>query len=140
MHTLWSQKEDSLKEKITSYRETRLLEMDYNHANFFDSLSENNCRSFLDCVIMMFLEQQCIGGEGMDKELFEIVKNQDGKKNIIAINPIARKTIIKYHGKSLVKPLDIKAQLIFKSPKALNDVKGKIAQLYILTRMELNVL
>ncbi|KAJ3025957.1 UNVERIFIED_CONTAM: hypothetical protein HDU68_006429 [Siphonaria sp. JEL0065] len=78
---------------------------------------------------------------GMDRQLFDIIlQPKEGQPNkfdelIVALNPVARRALIGYHGQGLLTSLGLVAELVSRGDYT-QDVKGRIAEKYLLTTME----
>jgi hypothetical protein len=78
-----------------------------------------------------------VGSVGMDRQLFDIITEEDGKKIITALTPIARRSLLEYHGDGLVTSLNWVAEFVFSEGVYTNDVKGRFIEKYIITMVEL---
>jgi hypothetical protein len=78
---------------------------------------------------------------GMDRQLFDVVEDQDQHRIITTLNPVARSALLSVHQKKFLTTLDIVAELVLKSPSSAysNDVKGRIIEKCILTHLEINM-
>ncbi|KAJ3251205.1 hypothetical protein HK103_002580 [Boothiomyces macroporosus] len=110
---LWKQPVKSLQEKTMCYRENRVKEFTKDHSKFFDKLSKERRVNLKECITRMAL---CLSPPkikvGMDRQLFDIVQNEDGSKVITALNPVARDALIAYHGKGLITSLGMVAEIV----------------------------
>jgi hypothetical protein len=73
----------------------------------------------------------------MDRQLFDIVPSQIGNEIIVALNPVARRSLLRYHGKDLLTSLGLVAELVFNGDYT-NDTKGRVIEKYIITMLELS--
>jgi hypothetical protein len=82
------------------------------------------------------------GLEGMDRQLFDIIKDDEtGTEIITALNPVARRALLGYHGKdTLIRSLTIVAELVLIGSEYTNAIKGKISEIYITTLIEISSL
>jgi hypothetical protein len=76
---------------------------------------------------------------GMDHLLFDIVTNENGNQIVQTLTPIARMALLKYHGESLITRLGLEAENAFERMALSRDVKERVAELYIITRMDVEV-
>ena len=74
----------------------------------------------------------------MDRQLFDIVLDDDNEQVINALNPIARRALLGYHGVGLMPSLGLVAELVLKGADYTNAMKGKISEMYITTVLELS--
>ncbi|KAK6093400.1 hypothetical protein MT418_006026 [Batrachochytrium dendrobatidis] len=77
---------------------------------------------------------------GMDRQLFNIIEDEDGHKIITALNPVARRALLGYHGRGLMTCLGFLAEIVLKGTYYPNSIKGKISEMYITTMLELSQL
>ncbi|XJO77866.1 hypothetical protein BDV3_002391 [Batrachochytrium dendrobatidis] len=99
---LWKQPKMTLVEKTLEYREKRVEEMAESHGKFCDKLSEEKKLNLKECISRMAFRM--VPPEinvGMDRQLFDIVSDEHGAKIITALNPVARRSLLAYHGKVL---------------------------------------
>ncbi|KAK5667570.1 hypothetical protein QVD99_005688 [Batrachochytrium dendrobatidis] len=99
---LWKQPKVTLVEKTLEYREKRVEEMAESHGKFCDKLSEEKKLNLKECISRMAFRM--VPPEinvGMDRQLFDIVSDEHGAKIITALNPVARRSLLAYHGKVL---------------------------------------
>lgn len=73
----------------------------------------------------------------MDRQLFDIVTVERGMKIITALNPVARRSLLGYHGKGLMDSLGLVTEIVIQGDYT-NDTKGRIIEKYIITMMELS--
>lgn len=138
--TIWRQPVESLKEKISEYRKYRLIELMEDHGKFFKKLVVEEKNNLRECVSRMALGLSPPKGlMGMDRQIFDIVKNESNEDIITTLNPVARGALLEYHGQGLIRPLSLVAEIVFKSISFTNDIKGRVAELYILSRIEIEV-
>ena len=73
----------------------------FNHGKFYDSLKDIDKNRLKECISHMALKMPPpIGREGMDRLLFDIIKDDEtGTKIITALNPVARLALLEYHDK-----------------------------------------
>ncbi|KAJ3250169.1 hypothetical protein HK103_003795, partial [Boothiomyces macroporosus] len=134
---LWKQPVKSLMEKTMYYRENRVGEFAESHGKFYKRLITKEIENLEKCISRMAL---CLSPPmikvGMDRQLFDIVQNEDGSKVITALNPVARHALIAYHGKGLITSLGMVAEVVLQDDYT-NDTKGRIIEKYITTTLEL---
>ncbi|ORY41632.1 hypothetical protein BCR33DRAFT_718786, partial [Rhizoclosmatium globosum] len=123
LYLLWHQPANSFHQKTNEYRKNRMTEMGESHAKFCRRLLPEEMNNLKECIARMALG--LIRPEilvGMDRQLFDIIREpKEGRpyefnELIVALNPVARRLLMVYHDK---------------------DVKGRIAEKYLLTTMEL---
>ncbi|KAJ3308025.1 hypothetical protein HDV04_001944 [Boothiomyces sp. JEL0838] len=135
---LWKQPKKSLMEKTMCYRQNRVDEFAESHGKFYKRLITKEIENLENCISRMAL---CLSPPkikiGMDRQLFDIVQNEDGSKVITALNPVARDALITYHGKGLITSLGMVAEIVLKGADYSNDTKGRIIEKYITTTLEL---
>ena len=69
------------------------------HSKFYKTLADKERGNLAQCVSRMALELSPPEGlVGMDRQLFDIVLNDENERVISALNPIARRAILAYHG------------------------------------------
>ena len=72
------------------------------HSKFYKTLADKERGNLAQCVSRMALELSPPEGlVGMDRQLFDIVLNDENERVISALNPIARRAILAYHGVGL---------------------------------------
>ncbi|KAJ2986999.1 hypothetical protein HDV02_006406, partial [Globomyces sp. JEL0801] len=138
---LWKQPVEGLIEKTKLYREKRVKEMGDNHGKFYKTLVDKEKDNLADCISRMALSMpppKLI--VGMDRQIFDIVPDVDGKDIITALNPVARDALITYHGKDLMNSLGVVAEIILKGTEYTNALKGKVSEMYITTMLELSLI
>jgi hypothetical protein len=137
---IWKQPAPTLDKKVTLYCKERVKEMSQSHKKFYYSLFEEDRKNLEEFVSLMALELSPPKFDlGMDRDLLEIVTNEEGKQIVSALNPIARKALLIYHGQSLIAPLGLVADKTFDHMESTNNVKERVAELYIITRMDVEV-
>lgn len=129
----------TLMEKTTLYRIERVKEMAKNHKKFYGSLEDKDKPNLYECISRMALGMVLPEIDvGMDRQLFDIVPAEDGAKIITALNPVARRSLLAYHGIGLKTSLEIVAELVLKGNEYTNSIKGKISEMYVTTILELS--
>ena len=131
---LWKQPKATLKEKILHYRQERVREMCASHGKFCRRLMIEEKANLLECISRMALglsPPKVL--HGLDQQLFDIV----GEMEITALNPVARDALLAFHGQGLLTPLGLAAEVVLRNEAFTNDTKGRIAELYIITILEL---
>ncbi|KAI8893195.1 hypothetical protein BC833DRAFT_609271, partial [Globomyces pollinis-pini] len=135
---LWKQPKKTLIKKTLLYRQNRVNEMAIRHGIFCDKLSDEKKLNLKECISRMALGLSPPKTmTGMDQQLFDIVLCIDKTYIITALNPVAREALITYHGRGLVTPLGMAAELVFEGDYT-NDTKGRIVEKYIITMVELS--
>ena len=138
---LWKQPVKTLVEKTLLYRKERVRDMMESHGKFCDKLSEEKKINLKECISRMALGLSPPKGlVGMDRQLFDIIKDKEDHEIITALNPIARRSLLGYHGQSLMTSLGFVAELVLKGKNYPNSIKGKISEIYITTMLELSQL
>ncbi|KAJ3322127.1 hypothetical protein HDV06_003578 [Boothiomyces sp. JEL0866] len=136
---LWKQPKKSLIEKTMLYRQERVKEFAESHGKFYKRFVIKEVENLGECISRMAL---CMSPPeidvGMDHQLFDIVQNEDGSKVITALNPIARRALLAYHGKGLITSLGMVAEIVLQEDDYTNDTKGRIIEKYITTVLELS--
>ena len=136
---LWKQPSDSLIGQTLVYREERVRDMMESHAKFCDKLPEEMKLNLKECISRMALElSPPVGLVGMDRQLFDIVLDDDNKKVIRALNPIARHALLGFHNVGLLTSFRLVAELVLKGANYSGAMKGKICEMYITTMLELS--
>ena len=136
---LWKQPSESLHGKTLAYRRERVRDMMESHGKFCDNLSEEKMRNLKECISRMALGLSPPEGlVGMDRQLFDILLDDDNEQVINALNPIARRALLGYHGVGLMTSLGLVAELVLKGTDYTNAMKGKISEMYITTILELS--
>jgi hypothetical protein len=136
---LWGQPKETLQEKTALYRTQRLIEFRENHSKFYRKLEDIERQNLRECITRMALglsPPETI--TGMDRQLFDIIQDDNGDALITALNPIARRALLGYHGLSLTDSLGMVAELVLKRGDYTNDTKGRIVEKYIVTLLELS--
>jgi hypothetical protein len=137
---MWQQLAPTLEKKVALYCEERVQSMLQSHRKFCKTLSGKNLRNLDEWVSRMALELSPPKLDvGMDRELFDIVINENGGKIVCALNPIARKALLMYHGHDLITPLSLIGKHTFERKEVTNNVKERVVELYIITRMAIEV-
>ncbi|KAI3658488.1 hypothetical protein MP638_001914 [Amoeboaphelidium occidentale] len=134
---LWKQPKETLQEKTALYRHERMKEMADMHAKFSDNLSELRRQNLRECITRMAFglsPPETI--TGMDRQVFDIIQDDNGDALITALNPIARQALLGYHGVGLMNSLGMVAEVVFNGGYT-NDTKGRIVEKYIVTSLEL---
>jgi hypothetical protein len=122
------------------YRIERLNEMGLSHANFHKNLDGKGKKNLKQCITHMALESSVPDRkDGLDRQLFAIIKNQRNENILSTINPIARMVFFEYHGLGLVSALGASLEKILKNVDLTNDLKRRVIALYFITRIELEV-
>ena len=75
---------------------------------------------------------------GMDRQLFDIILDEDGQQIITALNPVARRAMLAHHGEGLLTSLSMVAEIVLSDLEYTNDVKGRVLEKYLLATMEIN--
>ncbi|KAJ3319347.1 hypothetical protein HDV06_006374 [Boothiomyces sp. JEL0866] len=136
---LWKQPKVTLIEKTVFYRQNRVNEMAESHSKFCRKLLDEEKLNLKECISRMALglspPEILIG---MDRQLFNIVPSQNGNEIITALNPVARRSLLAYHGQGLMTSLGLVAELVFDGYTYTNDTKGRIIEKYITTTLELS--
>ena len=136
---LWKQPKSILGEKTLLYCEERVRDMRFDHGKFYKTLVDKERFNLEECISRMALGLSPPEGlEGMDRQIFDIVRNQEKEKVITALNPIARRALLGYHGFGLLSSLGLVAELVLKGADYTNSMKGKISEMYITTILELS--
>ena len=92
----------TLIDKAKSYRAQRIDEMVESHGKFCDKLSEEKKRNLKECISRKALGLSAPEGiVGMDRQLFVIIDDEDGDEIITALNPVARRAFLAFHGEAL---------------------------------------
>ena len=139
LYLLWKQPKPTLLEKTRSYRENRVKEMAATHSKFIGRLSEQEKANLMECISRMHLGLSPPEIEvGMDRQLFDIDKDESGSTIITALNPVARHALLAFHRKLLTNSLTVVADIVFEDGGFTNDTKGRIIEKYILTQMEIS--
>ncbi|KAK6093399.1 hypothetical protein MT418_006025 [Batrachochytrium dendrobatidis] len=138
---LWKQPEKCLIEKTILYRRERFRDMAFSHGKFCDKLSDEKKNNLKECISRMALRLSPPEiNIGMDRQLFNIIEDEDGHKIITALNPVARRALLYYHGRGLMTCLGFLAEIVLKGTDYPNSIKGKISEMYITTMLELSQL
>jgi hypothetical protein len=125
---------------VKLYREERVREMRESHSKFSDKLSDAKNLNLQECISRMALELPPPEGlEGMDRQLLDIIPDDHGDNIITALNPVARRCLLGYHGQGLTKSIGIVTELILKEKDYPNSLKGKISEMYIVVMLELSL-
>ena len=137
---LWKQPAEGLIEKTALYRRQRFEEMTQSHGKFCVTLVDRKMDNLAECVSRMALGLSPPNSRlGMDQQLFEIIKEDNGGSEMIAaLNPVARGVLILFHGQHIMTPLGLVADLVLGRNEYTNDTKGRIIEKYITTMMELS--
>jgi hypothetical protein len=107
--------------------------------NFTKRLVDTEKDNLFECISRMALMISPPEGiEGMDRQIFDIIDDEDGGKIITALNPVARRALLGFHGKNLMTSLGFVAEIVLKGKGYSNDIKGKICEMYITTMLELS--
>jgi len=94
-----------------------------------------------ECISRMALRLSPPEGiDGMDRQIFDIIDDEDGDEIIAALNPVARRALLGYHGQGLMTSLGLVAEIVLKGTDYPNSIKGKISEMYITTMLELSLL
>jgi hypothetical protein len=137
---LWKQPKRSLIEKTMMYRTERVSDMAESHGKFCDKLSEEKTLNLKECIARMALRMDRPEIKvGMDRQLFDIIE-EDGHEIITALNPVARRALIAFHGQGLMTSLGFVAEIVLKGTDYANSIKGKISEMYITSMLELSQL
>jgi hypothetical protein len=139
---LWEQNAASITEKTREYRSKRVDEMANCHKKFYHTLLPKEILNLEECIARMALglTRPAIS-VGMDRQLFNLIRQpKEGHHNefeelIVSLNPVARYALIGYHGQGLLTSLNLVTELVL-SGDYTQDVKGRIAEKYLLTNME----
>lgn len=136
---LWNQTGDTtLFEKTLAYRASRVTSMQFHHSKFFEKLPEGMKRNLLKCVAHMALDiAPPVGIIGMDRQLFDIIVNDQGRTIITALNPVARYALFLYHGEGFFDSLTLVVEIVLRDDYA-NDVKGRIVEKYIMVVLQVS--
>ena len=135
---LWKQPVKTLVEKTLLYRKERVRDMMESHGKFYKKLVDKEKDNLAECISRMALGLSPPEGlVGMDRQLFDIVPSQIGNEIITTLNPVARRSLLGYHGKGLLTSLGLVAELVFNGDYT-NDTKGRIIEKYIITMLELS--
>jgi hypothetical protein len=138
---LWKQPEETLIEKTMLYRKERVRDMRTSHGKFCDKLSDEKKLNLKECISRMALRLSPPEGiEGMDRQIFDINDDEGGDEIITALNPVARRALLGYHGQGLMASLGFVAEIVLKGTDYPNNIKGKISEMYITTMLELSLL
>ena len=138
---LWKQPKETLIEKTQLYRERRVEEMAESHGKFFRKLLDQEKLNLNDCISRMALGMDPPEIKvGMDRQLFDIIVDENGAKIITALNPVARRALIAFHGKDLMPSIGLVAEIVLNGADYNNSIKGKISEMYITTMLELSQL
>jgi hypothetical protein len=141
LHLLWKQPKKTLIEKTMLYRKERVRDMRTSHGKFYKTLVDKEKDNLAECISRMALRLSPPEGlEGMDRQIFDIIDDEDGHEIITALNPVARRALLGYYGRSLMTSLGLVAELILKGDEYTNAIKGKISEIYITTMLELSQL
>lgn len=137
---LWKQPKPTLVEKVKVYRDQRVKEMMAIHRKFYEKLLlDEDKRNLKECVSRMALGlPPPVGLVGMDRQLFDIIPGVDENEIITALNPIARRSLLEYHGQGVMTSLGLVAELVLQGRSYSNSVKGKISEMYITAMLELS--
>jgi hypothetical protein len=137
---LWKQPSESLHGKTLFYRKERVRDMSSSHGKFYKTLVDKERMNLEECISRMALglsPPEIL--VGMDRQLFDIVLDDDNEQVINALNPIARRALLGYHGVGLITSLRFVAELVLKGIDYTNSMKGKISEMYITTILELSL-
>ena len=102
LHLLWKQPRKTLIEKTMLYRRERVRDMMGSHGRYYKMLIDRERDNLAECIARMLLGVSPPEGLiGMDKIFFDIIKDDDsGHEIITALNPVARRALLCYHGKT----------------------------------------
>ncbi|OAJ44131.1 hypothetical protein BDEG_27396 [Batrachochytrium dendrobatidis JEL423] len=142
LNLLWKQPEKDLIEKTILYRRERFRDMAFSHGKFYKTLIDKEKDNLAECISRMALRLSPPEGlVGMDRQIFDIIEDGDtGHKIITALNPVARRALLYYHGRGLMTSLGFVAEIVLKETDYPNSIKGKISEMYITTMLELSQL
>jgi hypothetical protein len=131
-----------LEGKVASYRKARVAEFMGRHGKYFQSINGNARlkESLKKCVSHMALgliPPPDIGG--MDRQLFDITVDGNGRDIIAAINPIAREALLTSNCAEVLSSLEEVARMVLKDELYENDMKGRVIERYLTTHMELQM-
>ncbi|KAI3659465.1 hypothetical protein MP638_004527 [Amoeboaphelidium occidentale] len=134
---LWKQPKATLQEKTLLYRVERMKEMSDDHAKFYRKLEDPERHNLKLCISRMALGLSPPASiTGMDRQLFDIISDNEGNAIISALNPIARFALLTYHNEGLINSFNLVAELVFKSGDYTNDTKGRLVEKYIVNMLE----
>ncbi len=124
------------------YREERVEEMVESHSKFIRNLPEEVKLNLKECISRMALGlSPPVLSFGMDCELFVIIGDRKaGDRTITALNPVARRALILYHGRGLTTSLGSAAKKALKRMDYTDAIKAKISELYTTTMSEISLL
>lgn len=135
---LVNQPADSIKKKVESYLENRAEDLAYDHEKFCKTLSDDGLKNLKECISRMTLGLAPPQTKtGMDRQIFDIILDNNGHKIITALTPLARIVMVSHHGDKLLTPLSMVAEIILSSSDYTNDVKGRVLEKYLLATMEI---
>ena len=135
---LWKQPKKGLIEKTLLYREKRVEEIAESHGKFYKKLVDKERDNLAECISRMALSMPPPNLKvGMDRQIFEIVSGEKGDKIIQALNPVARRALLGYHGQGIKSSLELVAELVFDGDYT-NDTKGRIIEKYLITMLEIS--
>jgi hypothetical protein len=129
---VWEQPRKGLIEKTVVYRKERVREMMISHAKFCDELCEVRKKHLNDCISRMALQLSPELFIRMDRQLFDIIKDENGHKLITALNAVAHRALLGYHSKECLTCLCLVAERALETDDYSNNNK-RIIEMYIKT-------
>ncbi|KAJ3378967.1 hypothetical protein HDU84_007151 [Entophlyctis sp. JEL0112] len=139
---LWQQLPASLIDKTEEYRKNRTNEMWAAHGRFCRKLDSAEKRNLEECTVRMALGLTRPDGlVGLDWQLFDIIRQpKEGHPDkfdefIVAFNPVARRSLMDYHGQDLLTSPCLVTELVLYG--SCTQDEGRIAEKYLVSTMEL---
>ncbi|KAJ3340403.1 hypothetical protein HDU83_007091 [Entophlyctis luteolus] len=139
---LWQQLPASLIDKTKEYRINRTNELWAAHGRFCRKLDSVEKRNLEECTVRMALGLTRPDGlVGLDWQLFDIIRQpKEGHPDkfdefIVAFNPVARRSLMDYHGQDLLTSPCLVTELVLYGSRTQDE--GRIAEKYLVSTMEL---
>ena len=128
---------NTLEEMTVMYRKERYNQIILNHGRFENRIPDKHKANLRECVARMALNTSPPDNfAGFDRQIFDIIKNEEENDIIIALNPVAREALIRSHGIGMIENLDFVTEQILSDPGYENRTKGDFIENYIKTILE----
>ena len=140
LRNIWNEDGDDLVTKLAHFQRNRVVELRLIHGNFFNSLSTELQENLKACIARMLLKLPPPDSlEGMDRELLTVIKDSRANWKIEALTPLSRKVLVGFHNNGLFESMNSVTRLIVMSKFYSNRVKGTVAKMHLLAKMEIDV-
>jgi hypothetical protein len=95
------------------------------HGKFYKTLVDKEKDNLTECISRMALKLS--PAEGIEGMGFDIIDDEDDNEMIPALNPVARRALLGYHGQGPVNSLGFVAEIVFKGALIYwNDIRFSI--------------